>query len=417
VAVFDTEDRILRRTQRKPDPYEQGNAPAIEGFRNNLAANGQFQLPSVPKFGEGGRYPAFNLARDAQARAAEMPDFSNVVGESDTVPDASASGPKRRTLTPVEAERDPAGAFAGHVSENVGGMAESERKKRLSDIDTELFRMSFGGGLNMRSKREMFAQLMGMKNQLTGQAFDAANQRGQLNARLDTEASQTNAALREQGARRRDGANQFNAQLGEQAHQFDTEQDAAAAAAAANAPFARLQYAKAAQEMASNDAKATRDQALFDATFGSKANAQSRQAVQDYVKSGMSLEQARAQVMQDALYSGKNLRSDDTLGAQYGKQLQDEEDKLNQTGFGPWLQAAVSGNAYTPGDHGAAALDDLTNLNIDELSLYNPLRMLTKLDNRVSAVGKDGSRVSRFATDEEADALRQQQALMRRGGR
>lgn len=193
------------------------------------------------------------------------PDFSNVTGDAVTVPNTDNTGIKRRVVAPVDGGPDPQYAMAGHVSENVSGPAEAERQARLGELDNALTRLEYGGGgLNMRSKRELFGSLLGFKKGLTEQAYDATNQRGITNARMATDTAQSNANLSEAAARRRSDANQFNADLGERAYQYDTTRQDNADALDASAPLRALEYAKGLQDLRITGDKydVTRDQTL-----------------------------------------------------------------------------------------------------------------------------------------------------------
>ena len=341
-------------------------------------------------------------------RSTEFPDFSNVEGGvSATVPD-KGSTLARRAAPQVSTP----GAY-GYAAPNVGNPDDRERKAALSSLDSTLFGL---GSLNMRSKRELFGQLLGMKQDLTKTAFNADNERVQLRAKIGADAAEGNARLAESAAQRRSSADMFNAESSEKRDMFDTERNdrreaAAAAAAAANDPNTLENRLKLAKE--------NRDQQTFEAGLPAKLNAVDNAEIESLMKNeGMTRAAAENRILERRLVNGENVRGSRASTSAYDTQLANIENALNDTGVNMWATRALAGDGYAPFDYGQMEpLKDFTQTQVEQLGALNPVRLFTSYNNRVKATGADGKEFTTYANDETAADLRRKIALQRRGGR
>lgn len=137
---------------------------------------------------------------------------SNRAGGPSTRPNGGA---RRKTAAAAEepaltAEDQKRRSFGA----DVGGISDKERLARIKDLDSALGDLTSGKGLNMRSKRELYAQLLGQKNDLTSLGSRLAQERTLAQANIDADAAREGAAYAEQGASRRDDINRANAEFG-----------------------------------------------------------------------------------------------------------------------------------------------------------------------------------------------------------
>lgn len=189
---------------------------------------------------------ATGVNTNASAARAALPDFSNVRanvfstekmqgGLFDDVVGGSRTKQGEPPVVAAARRRAPqvsAEGASGFSAPGISAPDDSERKAALSNLDSALFGL---GRLNMRSKRDLYGQLLGMKNDLTKTGFNAANDRALQNQRVMAQAGADNAQLREAAAKRRGDAAMFNAEIGEKRDMFETEREDAAAAARAKA--------------------------------------------------------------------------------------------------------------------------------------------------------------------------------------
>lgn len=263
---------------------------------------------------------------------------------------ASDQGVARRQYAP-----DTAGnaSFAGG---RVSTPDARDVQKQIGTIDDALWRLQHtGGGLNMRSKREMFQGLLGQRGQLTGQVFDANNQTAQTNARLDSDAGQGNAQLAEQGARRRGDSRQAYDAFGENIRQFDVGQDnenrRSLLAYEGQQAGAQADLIKAAAEWQRNNDN--------DATARVEARAQAN--IKDGMKADEAYRQARYDEAALQAQSGRGAKSNFQSAAGQADALSTAEQASANTGIWQYLQNVGTGRDwYLPGSQEAIAPNSLT---------------------------------------------------------
>lgn len=144
-----------------------------------------------------------------------------------------AAGPRQSQGTSF----NPNDAPAMGVSRTTGDTrrAEEERQKMMRRLDSEMFRMRAGSGLNSRSKRQLYGQMMNQMQGLTSENFQMQNQRDMKGADQANDAAKTNAGLRDAAFNRKQRQQQWGAQFDESNRRFDLgRQDQREAAAAQN---------------------------------------------------------------------------------------------------------------------------------------------------------------------------------------
>jgi hypothetical protein len=261
-----------------------------------------------------------------------------------------SGGTNYRTFAPDTAGN--ASFAGGHVSTPDA----RDVQKQIGTIDDALWRLQHtGGGLNMRSKREMFQGLLGQRGQLTGQVFDANNQAAQTNARLDSDAGQGNAQLAEQGARRRGDSRQAYDAFGENIRQFDVGQDnanqRAMLAYKGQQAGAQADLIKAAAEWQRNNDN--------DATARVEARAQAN--IKDGMKADEAYRQARYAEAALQAQSGRGAKSNFQSAAGQADALSTAEQASANTGIWQYLQNVGTGRDwYLPGSQEAIAPNSLT---------------------------------------------------------
>lgn len=242
MATFDIEHRIANRQRELEDDR-----------RRRLARRGveEADIFSRPR-------PLFIEPNSGQIpdSAFRGPDFRNVEGQADTVP----TGAPEQTGMPRRSAPDTPAAPSGPPDRRQPLPTErkqalEERQKRLKDVDDAIFDVTYRrGGLNMASKRRLFGDLVGQRNDLTMDFYRGENARGMQNAQQQGQASQTNAELGERAAQRRDRAAQFNTELGDRRFEYDTSRRDASQLS----PKELLELEKLRTEIDVNKADATR---------------------------------------------------------------------------------------------------------------------------------------------------------------
>lgn len=410
MAVFETEDRILRRTEalknRRPEPQFVDTGPAMN---------------FVVGAGTGGTLGAARRRDQGIAAARRNANFGNVrsgVQSTEELVDPQARA-ARRSAPQVSAEGG--AGFSAPSLGSMGGASERERQAARSEIDSALFDLrARGGGVNMASKRRLLGDLLGQKGGLTTEAFRAQNERDMQNQRVNAQTAEGNARLRESAAERRDRINSFNVETGEKRSMYETDRDDAAAAAAAAAPMNALKMQDLRQRIGANDARATRDQATFDAQFPGAASKPDLDAIDTYMKAnpGMSYDAAAAKVLDDAIVNGENPRRSRVTSAAYDDELSGLESQLNQSGAMQWGRQVLGGDGYIPFNRRQApALTDSTQVEVEQLSPINPIRMFTGDNFRIKARDANGEEIVNYIDDESAKRLQRRNRLLQNGGR
>lgn len=167
------------------DGTSAGQYTTGAGRRGNLPLGVAASPYTAP---DGTRTNAFSATGRSVATAQERAGqpMSNVAAApAYTAPAAPAAGGMSRRST--------SGDLAG---------AERERMQRVGELSAAIDALaSGGGGLNMASKRQLYAQLIGERNKLTGQKVDQQTGLETFGVNQDNEGAQFDASLAEASKR------------------------------------------------------------------------------------------------------------------------------------------------------------------------------------------------------------------------
>jgi hypothetical protein len=214
---------------------------------------------------------------------------------------------------------------------------EAERGQRLGEVDSALWELGMrGGGVNMRSKRELLGQLLGQKQALTeGAARRSLDAQG-ANAKAINDAAMAQAEL---------GANVATHNADRQT-QFDIA--GANAAAKASPSLSDLLAAKRLEfDMAKETAAQARANETQDATIRGKADSYQDARVDKLVSEGMSRSAAEQAVFDRDLQAGNDIQKT-SLGRDVAtRSLRDVGEKLNE---GNWWLRDVAQNTGAVGN-------------------------------------------------------------------
>ena len=270
------------------------------------------------------------------------------------------------------------GAAASGGYSDRSGSTERERQGLQKRIDDQIASL---GPLNMRSKRELVGQLLGLKRNVT------ADRMGQLGDadKLVTSAEANNADLRERASARRNQIAMFNTGeenalniegLRRQGNPMDAEEQRA-----------RINVLNANAAMAGelHDPKL---QAEKDAEFNSRVEARVK-------TDGIPRDQA-IRIEREVEVNAGNAPSDSTLGgASETETLRRSRDRLNAPGFvsgvRSWLSGDYTGNnaAIDPTDEGARNANNYVDEPVDTGlgGLYNAVVPFAPTLNRRTYTG------------------------------
>lgn len=303
---------------RDKQPWEEGTPPTATGRPGDAVKN--LGARNTDWMGDALAPPSFRFDRAAGGRSNG--DFR--FDESRVPTQAEKEAPAQRRLTPTRAESD--WRTAGMSGASANSPDKSDIEARIKEIDSAMSDLSFrGGGLNMRSKRDMYASMMGMKAGLSEKTLAADTDTKLTNARLANEAGSVNARMREEAMTRRDRANQFNAGSQQDADKFNIERDDKLdAAKAPPTPKELLEIEKLTEDIRGARARNSREIAGYPKAIDDQLSAQIKaetergvdpniayaNAVGDYARIG-------GDVDHSMLASGARRRTVDSLRAKF----------------------------------------------------------------------------------------------------
>jgi hypothetical protein len=331
----------LRRT-KPAAPFNQtpaqvtaaGGTPSVAPW--DLGADGLYARGSAPI---GSAYPsrghnprdAISVGVTQRARARRNPGANTFQGKALT-PDQLASMPSRLMADQIDTPQ--IGAPARVRGDR---KLEAERGQRLGEVDSALWELGMrGGGVNMRSKRELLGQLLGQKQALTeGAARRSLDAQG-ANAKAINDAAMAQAEL---------GANVATHNADRQT-QFDIA--GANAAAKASPSLSDLLAAKRLEfDMQKETAAQARANETQDATIRGKADSYQDARVDKLVSEGMSRSAAEQAVFDRDLQAGNDIQKT-SLGRDVAtRSLRDVGEKLNE---GNWWLRDVAQNTGAVGN-------------------------------------------------------------------
>lgn len=395
----DSMQRLRRRTQ----PSSVPTADEVRRSQAAVADAAAFASPR-PRFVFGDtEYPeSFSPSKnpsndyDPAGKVGTGPGSKNTFtfsnGRTVSV-DPAGAGSKRRTFSADESAYSPMQAPSIEDPRAV----EQERQSRLKDIDQALFDLqNRNGGLNMRSKRELFGDLIGRKAGLTQDAYRTQNDRAVAGARIASDVAQTNAELGERAAARRSNARQFYDELGEKSLEFDQErQDKIAKANAPLSPKDRLEMAKlSADEARAADKYEQERPGVFEGVLQKRLDAMRKQGIPE--------DRIAVEAAKSAQALGVDPYSAPTAAAGADATKQRIADLYNNDGFVPFnlwgaFDDAAPRSSLTAGQLDPQAIRDFNSVRTEPTSLAR--RLLTgapryRFEVTNSTTGKPESRYS-----------------------
>ena len=396
MATFEIEHRINQR-QRELDEARRSRL-ARRGIDEAMQFARRRPMIITP---DRGQIPDSAFRRGA--------GFANVRSRADTVPgreaaqEVSSGGPRRRGALQMSAAPGAAPVDAPRLRRSPE--AEAERKQRIRDIDSALFDLrARGGGLNMASKRRLYGQLLGEKNDLTSQNFDVQNQRAIEQARIQNDVAQGNANRAERAAERRDMASRFGAELGDRRFEFDTNRRDAYDAAIAAAPRNELEMEKLRTEIDVNKANALRAADEYTRKAPSIGDDVLEPRIEALMAQGLTYPDARAQAVAAYQASGADAEAS-TIGQENRQALARRLGEAFNPKNIPLLDwrtigdEAAIGSSLSPDQVPAGAIDDPRAVRATRLGALR--RILTPgADYRFEVQGPKGKRAV-YSDDED----------------
>jgi hypothetical protein len=340
-------------------------------------------------------------ARRAQFRAMNDPAPNTFMGrpltEAQATPEAVRAAPVAAMDVATPAVRMPRRTRADRG-------AEVERKQRLGEIDSAIWELGIrGGGVNMRSKRELLSQLIGAKNDLTQGRMKQSTDIGLANAGIEAGAYREQAGIEaEVGTRNADRRAQVDMGNAENA--------------ARNAPSLKdiLEAKKLALQLQRDTAGEVRDNEKHEATIEGEKAKYDDEAMARYAAAGRD---PRA-LIDARIANGEDPRGSRTSSDLYDADLESIRERMNDQGWGDWAGAAAAGDYYVSGDKpqvAPAGISSYDQLEVEDVGgVYGLFTDKKKVKTKGTAGRYSGDEAFAYVEPEEAERIRLNQERMRR---